>query len=118
MNEGALGRTVVTAKLPSGEPIRVELTSSDSNDGMSNVGLRDLELAKALDAVTEIGSLLSEKLKTIKPTKATAEFRLGFSAEAGKLMALWIGGGAEASLTVTLEWVGTAEAIAPVEADG
>lgn len=100
----------VTAKLPSGIPLRVQLAGSGSGDEMTSVGLRDLDLDKALDAVEEIGSVLIEKLKAAKPTKATVELRLGFAVEAGKLTALWVNGKGDASLTVTLEWSGHADA--------
>ena len=96
--------TVVTARLPSGALVRVEVASAESSDGMTSVGLRGLELDKALDTVAEISSVVVEKLKAAKPTKATVELKLGFAMEAGKLTALWIGGKGEASLTVTLEW--------------
>jgi hypothetical protein len=104
MNEMDKTTTVVTARLPSGVPIRVEVARPESGDGMTSVGLRDLDLDKALDAVAEIGSVVVEKLKAAKPAKATVEFKLGFALEAGKLTALWVGGKGEASLKVTLEW--------------
>lgn len=104
MNGAEYAPRIVTAKLPSGVPIRVEVVGSDSGDGMTSVGLRDLDLGAALDTVTEIGSVVVEKLKAAKPTRATVELKLGFAVEAGKLTALWIGGKGEASLTVTLEW--------------
>jgi hypothetical protein len=108
-------RTVI-ARLPSGAPVWVEVASHESVDGMTSVGLRDLDLGQALDAVEEIGSLLVNKLKAAKPTKATAELRLGFAVEAGKLIALWVGGKGEASLTVTLEW--SENSPPPVSGDG
>jgi Trypsin-co-occurring domain 1 len=98
--------TVVTARLPSGVPVRVELAGPGSGDGVTSVGLRDLDLDSALDTVAEIGSVVVEKLKAARPTRATAELRLGFAVEAGKLTALWVGGKGEASLTVMLEWSG------------
>jgi hypothetical protein len=104
MNGAESTTRVVTAKLPSGVPIRVEIAGSGSEDGMTSVGLGDLDLDKALDTVAEIGSAVVEKLKAAKPTKATVELRLGFAVEAGKLTALWVNGKGEASLTVTLEW--------------
>ena len=96
--------TVVTAVLPSGAPVRVEVAAPESGDGMTSVGLQDLNLDKALDVVGEIGSVVVEKLKAAKPTRAAVELKLGFTLEAGKLTALWVGGKGEASLTVTLEW--------------
>jgi hypothetical protein len=104
MNGAEHATMVVTARLPSGAPVRIQVTGPESGDGMTSVGLRDLDLDNALDAVAEIGSLVVDKLKAIKPTKATVELKLGFAVEAGKLTALWVGGKGEASLTVTLEW--------------
>ena len=103
MGSAETGLNVVRAVLPSGVPIRVEIIKP-SGDHMASVGLRDFDLDQALEAVGEIGSLVVEKLKSAKPTKATAELKLGFSVEAGKLTALWVGGKGEASLTVTMEW--------------
>jgi hypothetical protein len=97
---------VVTARLPSGAPIQLEVTAPAGEDGLTSVGLRDLDLDQALDTVAEIGTMLVDKLKAAKPTKATVELKLGFAVEAGKLTALWVGGKGEASLTVTLEWSG------------
>ena len=97
---------VVTARLPSGAPVQVEVTAPAGEDGLTSVGLRDLDLDHALDTVAEIGSVVVDKLKAAKPTKATVQLKLGFAVEAGKLTALWVGGKGEASLTVTLEWSG------------
>ena len=116
MNGGENTTTVVTARLPSGVPVRVEVAAPESGDGMTSVGLRDLDLDKALDTVAEIGSVVVEKLKAAKPAKATVELKLGFAVEAGKLTALWVGGKGEASLTVTLEWAGHTGA--PASGDG
>ena len=80
------------------------MTGSDTDDGMTSVGLRDLDLDSALDAISEIGSVVVAKLKAARPTKATVELKLGFAVESGKLIALWVGGKGEASLTVTMEW--------------
>ena len=96
--------TVVTALLPSGAPVRVEVAVPEPGDGMTSVGLRDLDLDRALEVVGEISSVVVEKLKEAKPARATVELKLGFALEAGKLTALWVGGKGEASLTVTLEW--------------
>lgn len=64
MNGAENTTRVVTARLPSGVPIRVEVAGSGSDDGMTSVGLRDLDLDAALDAVAEIGSAVIEKLKS------------------------------------------------------
>jgi len=92
--------------LPSGMPIKVEVAKADDNDEdeMASVGLRVLELDGALDSLDGIASLIVEKLKAAKPTKATVKLGLAFSVEAGKLTALWVGGTGQASLHITLEW--------------
>src|ERR1700722_3220789 len=104
MNEADGAPTVVTALLPSGTPVRVEITDLDPGDGMTSVGLRDLDFSDALAAVSEIGSVVVDRLKEAKPSRATVQLRLGFAVESGRLVALWVGGKGEASLTVTLEW--------------
>lgn len=109
MNGADRPAEVVTAKLPSGVPVRVELAGPTAGgDGLTSVGLRDLDLSTALETVGEIGSLVVEKLKAARPAKATVELHFGFEVEAGKLTALWVGGKGAASLTVTLEWSGHA----------
>jgi hypothetical protein len=47
-------------------------------------GLGDLDLSGALDTVGEIGSLVVDKLRAAKPSKATVELRFGFEVEAGE----------------------------------
>jgi Trypsin-co-occurring domain 1 len=95
--------SAVTARLPSGVPVRVEVAGLDASDGMTRAGLRESGLSAGLDSVSEIGSLVVDKLKAARPATATAELRPGFAVEAGKLIALRAGGKGEASLTVTLE---------------
>lgn len=104
MNGAENDTTLVTARLPSGEPVRIAVSGSESGDGLTSVGLRDLDLGKALETVAELGSVVVEKLKAAKPSRATVELRLGFAVEGGKLTALWVNGRGDASLTVTLEW--------------
>jgi Trypsin-co-occurring domain 1 len=97
-------RTVVTAQLPSGKPLRVQVAAID--DGMGSVGLRDkLDVNGAIDTVGELGRLLYGKLQAIKPTRTSIELTLGFTVEAGKLTALIVNGKADASLTLTMEWL-------------
>jgi hypothetical protein len=61
-DDGERAIAAVTAKLPSGVAVRVE-AATDSDDGMTSVGLRDSDLSEALDSVGEIGSLVLDKLK-------------------------------------------------------
>lgn len=95
----------VTVRLPSGTPMKVQIADSSAGDGMASVGLRDsFDLSSALDTISELGAITVEKLKAAKPTKATVEFRLGFTLESGRLTSMIVGGKGDASLTVTLEW--------------
>jgi hypothetical protein len=118
MNGDADSPSTITARLPSGTPIKVEVEGLDSGDGMTSVGLRDLDLDSALDTISEIGSVVVEKLKAARPSKATVELRLGFSVEAGKLVALWVGAKGEGSLTVTLEWSAPGGPASPGDGNG
>jgi len=100
----------VTVRLPSGAPMKVEISDSSAGDGMASVGIRDaFDLSSALDTLSELGAITVDKLKAAKPTKATVEFRLGFTLESGKLTSMIVGGKGDASLTVTLEWSGSTE---------
>jgi Trypsin-co-occurring domain 1 len=101
---GSEGRgEVVTATLPSGRALRVQVAGA--GDGMGSVGLRDkVDINEAVDSAAELGHLLVDKLQVIKPTKAAVELTLGFTVEAGKLTALIVSGKADASLTLTMEW--------------
>jgi len=105
MNEAEGEPNIVTALLPSGIPIKVEVTGPAAGSGMTSVGVRDhLDIGIALDTVSELGSIVVEKLKAAKPTRATVELKLGFAVEAGKLTSLLVTGSGDASLTITLEW--------------
>jgi hypothetical protein len=101
---GDEGRSdAVTATLPSGKSLRVQVAGA--GDGMGSVGLLDrVDLDDAMDSVGELGRLLFEKLQAIKPTKAAVELTLGFTVQAGKLTALIVSGKADASLTLMMEW--------------
>ena len=105
MNGAGSEANVVTALLPSGNPVRVEVVGMGPGDGVASVGLRDLDIGAALDTVGEIGSVLVERMKAARPTRARVELKLGFAIEAGKLTALVVSGRGDASLTVTLEWL-------------
>src|SRR5450755_1051029 len=67
---------VVTARLPSGAPVQVEVTVPAGGDELTSVGLRDLDLDHALDTIAEIGTVVVDRLKAAKPTKATVELKL------------------------------------------
>jgi hypothetical protein len=96
---------IVTASLPSGKSLRVQV--SGDRDGMGSVGIKDkIPLDDAIETVGELGHLIFERLQAIKPKKTSVELTLGFTLESGKLTALIVSGKAEASLTITMEWGG------------
>jgi len=102
--------TSVTVRLPSGMPMKVQIAEGSTGDGMASVGLRDtFDLSPALDTISELGAITVDKLKAANPTKATVEFRLGFALESGRLTSMIVGARGDASLTVTLEWAGSAK---------
>jgi hypothetical protein len=85
-------------------PVRVRVVET-AGDEMASVGLLDkLDLQQALDTVGEAAALVYDKLEHLTPTKASVEFGISFTVQAGKLTALLFDGKADASLTVSLEW--------------
>ena len=119
-DDGARVARAVAARLPSGAVVKVETSDAGSagfGDGMSSVGLKSglhldgtPELGKALDSVGEIAGLVCQQVEKVAPSKATVQLKLGFTVEAGKLTALWVGGKGDAALTVTMEWSGGSSA--------
>lgn len=94
----------VEARLPGGGSVRIRLAERPS-DGIGSVGLRDsLDFDEALDNLGRLAVALREKLDIVMPTKATVEFSVGFTMQAGKLTTLVVDGKGEASLTIALEW--------------
>ena len=56
------------------------------------------------DTVAAIATELTEAWQRVKPTEASVEFGLKFTAKSGKLTGLVVEGGGEASMTVRLSW--------------
>ncbi|WP_250284765.1 CU044_2847 family protein [Frankia sp. CiP1_Cm_nod2] len=55
-------------------------------------------------ALEEIGSQVARAWEQVRPDEASVEFGLSVSAKSGKLTAVLVEGGADASLTVTMTW--------------
>ncbi|THJ74739.1 CU044_2847 family protein [Candidatus Frankia alpina] len=55
-------------------------------------------------ALEEIGGQLSRAWQAVRPDEASVEFGVNVTAKSGKLAAVIVEGGAEASLTVTMTW--------------
>jgi hypothetical protein len=71
---------------------------------MGSVGLASLDLGDALDTVGEAAHAVYERLKDLKPDRASVEFGVSFSAQGGKITALLFDGKAQASLTIRMDW--------------
>ncbi len=55
-------------------------------------------------ALEEIGGHVAGAFQRAMPAEATVEFGIGVTAKSGKLAAVLVEGGAEASLKVTMTW--------------
>jgi Trypsin-co-occurring domain 1 len=104
MNEGLHQSPVVEAILPDGTIIQVRLAAGSSG-GIASTGLAErLDLQEALDVIGKIAAVIRRSLDPELPTRATATFGIAFSLHAGRLTSLLVDTGAEASVSVTLEW--------------
>ena len=77
---------------------------SDSG-GLQTVGLDDVLSFDGVRAALEaVASELGQVWDRVRPSEATVELGVNLTAKAGKLTALIVEGGGEASLKVTLKW--------------
>jgi len=107
-----VGQSFVTVALPGGQEVKVEATGPTDDDGLTSVGLRKpFDFESVLSTLGSIGGALRETVASAAATRTTVEVRLGFSVEAGKLVAVLLGGTADAAISVTYEW--SKEAPAP-----
>jgi hypothetical protein len=87
--------------------------------GPSNVGLGDvLSFSGVRSTIQAIAGELTSAWSVVRPHEASVEFSLALKAKEGKLTGLLVGGGAEASLKVTLKWNGADAAPTSVGAAG
>jgi Trypsin-co-occurring domain 1 len=91
--------------------VKVRLASNQVIHVEAEVIGGDQEIAGAIPAfegVTEaiegIAKALAGTLSRVSPTKAAVEFGLAIALESGKLTALFVKGGGNASVKITLEW--------------
>lgn len=95
-------------------PVRVgktEILVATADDDDLEVGgpeVVDLKEALSFDGVREqleaIASELGAVWEKVQPSEAKVELGLKLSAKTGKLTALWVEAGGDASLTVSLTW--------------
>jgi len=106
----AKGPAVISAKsaipvtLPNGSTIRVEARTLDGGGKRQRVGITDLAFADLIPSIEGISEAVVGAIKNVGPKKASVEFGVEATVEAGKLVALLCSGGATANLKITLEW--------------
>lgn len=71
----------------------------------------DYDLDDVVDAIKAMAGRLGTVFVALEPTKASIEFSVDLSVEAGKLVALFFEGGGSAGLKVSLEWDRTRGAV-------
>lgn len=101
----------VTAKLPSGIEVQLlaSVDDSPSRPGPSQVGARDyfsgsIPFTLLTEGLAEIGQLVTGAIQRVKPSRAEVELTLSIDAKTGKLSAMFVEGGGEATMRVLLEW--------------
>lgn len=113
-NRSVTATAMIPAILPSGREILIPSSSATdvatqdgfgNSDGFSDVAFH-LEFKDIVDTATEIAVMLRKSMERICPRKATVELSVGVDAKSGQLTALFVEGGANGSLKLTLEWGG------------
>ncbi len=93
---------VVETVLPNGAVMAVQIAGGH---GARDVALGDrLQLGEVQEAITGLSQLVKDAISKVAPDKASVEFGMDLSVEAGKLTALLVSGSATASFKVALEW--------------
>lgn len=96
--------TVIPAKLPDGTEIRIEARHLDDDGRPQQVGIANLAFADLVPSIQGISETVLTAIKNVAPSKATVEFGIEASLEAGKLVALLCSGETKANLKISLEW--------------
>ena len=91
----------VRVRLPDGTIMLVAVANQIKE---KEVALRDYDFSSVLSTITSLSTSLLEAVKAAKPKKASLEFTLELSAEAGQLTALLVKGGGKGIVKVALEW--------------
>ena len=93
---------IVRTVLPDNTPFAVEVRAAA---GYQPVGaLESLPFEAVTNALVSIGNALNAAIERVGPKKASVEFGMEVTIEAGKLTALVCQGKTTANFTVTLEW--------------
>ncbi|HEX8074596.1 MAG TPA: CU044_2847 family protein [Thermoleophilaceae bacterium] len=96
-------RRVVTAEIPDGPNVLVEVQAAGSKE--ADVGIADRFGFDAItDSVQAVAKQMSAGLDQVKPDRAAVEFGVDMTVESGGLSALIVKGAGTATIKVTLEW--------------
>jgi hypothetical protein len=104
---------VVEVTLPNGAVALVRAADLDEDGGQvaEKVGWRDsFDLAAVSETLEGIAQAVRSGLEKMTPSKTTVELGIQLAVKSGKLTSLVVEGDASASLKVTLEWGGQAQA--------
>lgn len=97
----------VPLRLPNNTLIQVE-PSVLRPQADKDVAFKSVEDTLHIDsiqgAIEGIGQMVIGSLRTLAPSRATAEFGIEVGLESGQLTALWVKGTGKANLKITLEW--------------
>lgn len=93
---------IVRAKLSDDTIVQIEARGAGGETDVSARGA--LQFDGVVKAVESIAASMSEALARVKPDRATVEFGVDASVEAGALTALIVKGTGSATLKITLEW--------------
>lgn len=96
----------VSVVLPSGREFLLPAEgAANSNMSFEDVAFH-LEFREIVDVLKEIGEMLHDALRTIKPRRASVELDIGVDGRTGKITAFFVDAGAHGSLRLRLEWGG------------
>jgi hypothetical protein len=100
---------LVKADLGGGRVIFLEVQTA--GDPETEVGIRDvLSFEGVVDTIEALTDSLMNALRKAKPDKATLEFGVDIGVEAGALTSVIVKGTGTATVKITLEWAGGANA--------
>lgn len=95
---------VIPVVLPNGSKIRIEARTLDGAGVREQVGITDLRFAELIPSIEGIAEAVLAIITKVSPKKASVEFGIEVSVEAGKLVTLLCSGEAKGNLKITLEW--------------
>ncbi|TWJ07785.1 hypothetical protein LX16_4948 [Stackebrandtia albiflava] len=100
-------REVVPVKIGDTEFLMETVASpSDTYDGLTPISgsLEPESFDRVRDMVAAVAGELTTVWERVKPQEATVEFGVTADVKSGRLTGLLVGGGASASLKITLKW--------------